>query len=424
MKINFVILVVLILGIQHISAQTVSQETVSLQNAYGWANDHYPLVKDTDLIDEIEKLNLDIIKKDGLPKISLNGVGQLQTENVEFPTGNQTLAAPLETYNVYVHAEYNLYDGGKKSAEKELQKASSAVERNSLKVQKQSIKERVNVLFFAINLTKKQQQIIETSIADLEANLASLQAGYDNGTILESEVSKLKVRLLELETSRIDLRVNLQAYLDMLGHLTGKTLSQNVQFIVAETSLGSTNLDITRPEQDLFQSQQSLIAAQEASIATSLQPKISLFAQGGVGNPNPVNFSDFNTSPYALGGIKLQWNFLDFGKSKKQKQVLKVQQQQIAIDQEIFLFDVTSEAKEVVQNMAALKEKIINDAKIVALQKEILQQSRAQLTNGVINSSEYITQTNALIASEQNLEFNKIKLQQEKVAYLMLLGKL
>lgn len=423
-KKKHILKVIILLSVFMSSAQDGNLKSITLKEAYEFAQQNYPLIKDAVLIDAIEKVNLEVIKKSGLPKISMNGVAQLQSESIELNLGSTAIEGPLETYNAYLSADYDLYDGGKKRAESDIQRATSLVDRNAFKVQMRATKDRVNVLLFAISLSRKQKSIIDTSIDDLQSNIRTLEAGYINGSVLESEVSKLKVRKLELVSDLIKLQGDINAYIAMLEQLTGKTLSDAIVFEIPVLPADFISDDIDRPEQELFNSQKSLFAAQEASIAASLKPKVSLFAQGGIGNPNPLNFSDFNDSPYALGGLKLSWNFFDFGKSKKQKELLKVQQQQIEVDKEIFLFDVQSEAKDYIKKMEALKAQIVNDEAIVVLQKDILRQSKVQLDNGVINSSEYVTQINATLSAEQNLEFNRIKLQQYSIEYLTLIGKL
>ncbi|MEO1011553.1 MAG: TolC family protein [Bacteroidota bacterium] len=419
-----IILCLQALGIYTLQSQEVVSGTLLLEQAYQMAKEHYPLIKDANLIDDIEKVNLEAIKKKGLPQVSLNGTAQAQTENIEFPIGDELLQAPLETWNTFLGIDYDIYDGGAKKAQKKIEMASAQVQRKSLEVQLRSLKDRVNTLLFAISLSRKQKDILETSKNDLETNIATLEAGFENGTVLESEVSKLKVRRLELVSNIIAIEGDTSTYFNLLEQLTGKTLSRDVQFVLPAYPTIENTYTVNRPEQDLFNDQKSLFAAREASIAASTLPKISFFAQGGVGNPNPVNFADFSTSPYALGGVRLKWNFLDFGKGKKEKQSLRLQQKQVEVDRELFLFDIESNAKEYREKMEALEAQIQNDETIVTLQKDILEQSKVQLDNGVINSSDYVTQINTSINAEQELEFNKIQLQQLNINYLTLIGKL
>ena len=60
--------------------------------------------------------------------------------------------------------------------------------------------------------------------------------------------------------------------------------------------------EIDRPEQELFQLQRNLILAQSDLITAARKPKLSAFAQAGIGYPNPLNLLDNNPAPYGLIG--------------------------------------------------------------------------------------------------------------------------
>ena len=401
----------------------ITPSTIALEELYKAAHSNYPLVKDAGLIDKIEAVGLAVISKNALPKISLEGRGQVQSENIELNFGTTAIQAPLETWNTALNVDYDLYDGGTTKAQKKIETASASVNRNSLEVQLRTLKDQVNTLLFAILLSRKQQLIFENSKEDLESNIGTMQAAYENGTALESEVAKLKVRQLELVSDIVSIHRDMATYFLLLEQLTGKTFPRDVQFEVPGLFTPDTRT-VDRPENQLFDSQKSFYAAQEASIAASTLPKISLFAQGGIGNPNPLNFSDLNTTTYALGGVKLNWNFIDFGKGKKERQRLQLQQEQIEVDRELFLFDIESKSREYQERIKATQQQISNNSGIVDLQRNILAQTKVQLDNGVINATDYVTQLNATLNSEQELEFNKTQLQQLQIEYLTLLGQL
>ena len=405
-------------------AQQAPVEQARLEEVYQWTVTNYPLIHDLTVINTLEKISLEVISKDGLPRISVNGTGQLQTENIAFPSGGGLLEAPLETWNSSLNIEYDLFDGGKRGARKNIEIASAEVERRSLEVQLRYLKPRVNNLIFAISLARKQEEILKNTESDLSARLSAVQSGFQNGTNLESDVFKLKVRLLELQSDLIETRSRLKSYTDLLEPLTGKDFSATCEFVLPRTAADLQTAAPDRPEQELFENQKELLEVQKGLVSANNLPKITVFAQGGVGNPNPVNFADFTTSAYALGGIKLSWNPFDFGKSKKEKQRLTLQQEQVENDLAVFLFDVESNLKEYRATMEELNQKITNDAMVIDLQKEILKQSQVQLDNGVIRASEYITQINTTLTAEQQLELNTVRLNQTIIDYLTEIGQL
>ena len=403
-------------------------QTLNLKDAYNLAEANYPLITDQKLIEEIYLINLEVINKERLPYITHNVEGQIQSDNVTIDGGDPSsplnVELPLETFKAYVDMNFDIYNGGLVSAKKKVEEVNRKVSQQHLKVSLRTLKDRINDLFFAIQLAKQQKKLLRTSIDDIETNIKTQQTNYVNGTVLESEVSKLRVRKLELQSDDVRLDGDIQAYYSVLGKLIGVPLSPTIPLVLPGFSTQELNSSITRPEQQLYEYQKELLTAQEDIIRSSRRPKISLFAQGGVGNPNPLNFADTETATYGLGGVRVQWNILDWGKGKKEREKLKVQIQQTEIDKQTFEFDIASRRDEFTKKIEALFQQLENDQNIVELQKEILKQSSVQLNNGVINSNDYLLQVNAELSARQELELHKVQLQQLQIEYLTLFGKL
>ncbi|WP_299213353.1 TolC family protein [uncultured Aquimarina sp.] len=420
-KIKIVLLIVLHISIGS-KAQTIDK--LQLETAYVLAEEHYPLIADKALLDEISKINLQIINRERLPYITHNAEGQIQSENVSLNTGTSNVELPLETFKAFVDMNFDLYNGGLVKAKKEIEKSLLKVNQQNLKVTLRTLQNRVNNLFFTIKLSKQQKELLKTSIDDIESNIRTLQVQYDNGVVLESELSKLKVRQLELQSDTFRLDGDIKAYFAVLQELLGISLSVDTELILPPLNNEMIDGNISRPEQLLYDYQKELLTAQEATIKAGRKPKISLFAQGGIGNPNPLNFTDTETANYALGGIRLQWNLIDWGKGKKERQKLKVEIEQTKVDKETFEFDIASREEEYRQRINALQTQLKNDEQIVTLQQYILKQTETQLNNGIINSNDYITQVNAELSAKQQLELHKVELQQLQIEYLTVFGKL
>ena len=414
----------LLMGLIPIAAQ--DNPELSLEAAYEQAERHYPLLENGALLQSISELNLALLNKEKLPTLSLNGVGQLQTENVHIgePGSPINIAAPLETYKAYLEANFKLYDGGLVNAKKKMEEASVKVNQQGLKVSLRYLKDRINSLFFVIKLSREQQALLTTSINDITTNISYIQAGFDNGTVLESELSKLKVRKLELESEHIKLKGDIKAYFSVLNTLLGTAYPDSINLDLPETTLLGPDLEVSRPEQLLYQYQKEALMAQEKGIDATRSPKLSVFAQGGAGYPNPLNFSDISNSTYALGGVRLNWNVFDWGRAKQERQKIGIQTAQIDVDQKTFEFDIQSRAHEYTEKIAALYAQIDNDLQITALQKNILAQTKIQLQEGVINANDYLLQVNAELSARQKLQLHQVQLEQQQIEYLTLFGKL
>ncbi|MDO5970141.1 TolC family protein [Flavivirga aquimarina] len=399
---------------------------ITLKEAYVKVEANYPLLLNKGLLNEASKTNIDIIKKGKLPTISLNGTGQLQSENLNFGMagGPVNIDLPLESYKGHVDVNYNIYDGGLTKARQHIEVASLEVHQQELNVSLRNLKDRVNALFFVIKLSRQHQSLLHTSIHDISTNIESLQVGFDNGTVLESELSKLKVRKLELESEDGRLTGDIKAYLGVLNTLLGTNLSEDTILQIPEMVLMDNLPNISRPEQVYYDSKKKLLQAQGKTINANRKPKVSLFAQGGVGYPNPVNFSDVSNATYALGGVRLNWNILDWGKAKKEREKIDIQVKQVQVNKETFEFNIVSQQKEYQEKIVALEEQVKKDNQIAALQKDILAQIQVQLQEGVIKANDYLIQINAELSARQQLKLHQIQIQQLQVNYLTLFGKL
>lgn len=427
-KIYFTVVSVGVLLLQAYPGVTQEIGKLELEEAYALAEENYPLLKNSALIESIYERNIDLLKQERRPQVNLLANGQYQSENVSIGADNPespiSVDAPNETFRIYGEVNLDLYDGGLNKAKRKIEAASLAVNDQSLKVQLRNLKDRVNQLIFAIKLSRQQHDLIKISIQDIETSIDVRQVGYENGTVLESEVSKLKVRKLELESEALKLQADSKAYLDVLNHLIGKRLTDSVEFVLPNLANISSHIEVNRPELTLYDFQQELLSAQGGTIAASRKPTISLYAQNGIGYPNPLNFSDISTSWYALAGVNFRWRIFDWGKSKNQYQELELQSLKTQNEREAFEFDIQSKDDEYRIKIEALQSQIINDQRIVSYQNDITEQIKFQLQQGVINTNDYLTQVNAELSARQELELHRVQLQQLQVEYLTHFGKL
>ncbi|MEH0154556.1 TolC family protein [Limibacter armeniacum] len=408
-----------------IQPKLFAQETLALEDAYALVENNYPLAGQRQLNTQLSEINQQLLDKERFPVVRAKAEGTLQSDNIslagDLPFG---LDLPLESYKAYLDINYSLYDGGIVKAQRELEEAQLNVTQQNLEVRLRTLKDRVNQLFFAIQLSRQQQQLLSTSINDIETNMATMKAGLANGVVLESEVAKLQVRKLELQSDSVKLLGDVKAYFSVLERLTGKSLSTTTELKLPNMTLSELDTAITRPEQQLYQFQQELIRAKEATISADKRPKLMLFAQGGIGYPNPLNFPDISNSLYALGGLRLDWKLIDWGKANREREKLQVQVLESEADRKTFEFDITSQQREYMEKVVALRVQLENDQQIVTLQQQILEQTEVQLQEGVINSNDYLIQVNAELAAKQKLELHKVQLQQLQITYLTLIGKL
>jgi len=152
-------------------------------------------------------------------------------------------------------------------------------------------------------------------------------------------------------------------------------------------------------------------------------PRLSAFGQAGYGRPGydmlKNKFDDFYTI-----GARLSWNFWDWNQTKKEKEILTLQSSIITTQKETFDKHIRIDLENKVSGIRKAEGMILRDEAIIELREKITASSSAQLENGVITSTEYITALNAESKAKLDLEVHKIELVKAKLDYQTTLGNL
>ena len=115
----------------------------------------------------------------------------------------------------------------------------------------------------------------------------------------------------------ISIKSDRAALFSMLSEWIGKELSEQTVFIIPESPDTIEPMRINRPEFGLFESQHNLLEAQYGISNINRTPKIWAFAQGGIGQPNPMNFFEVDPQGYYILGIQLNWDIYDWGNTSR-----------------------------------------------------------------------------------------------------------
>lgn len=402
-------------------------DRLSLIEAHDLAQSYSPLSKNKVLIPQSSALRLRSVQQSRLPTIQLKADGRIQSETISFPEDAGlpiSLDLPLYSFQTYAQAQYLIYDGGINQAQQQLEQVQLEVDKQSLEVDLNGIKEQVNQLFLGILFARKRSEILKLTLTDLGLRKEAMQAAVENGTLLESEVDQLLVRELELTAEIEKVENETRSLFAVLGALIGQEIPEDLELETPDMEDFSLALPVTRPEQVLLDRQKQALAASESMIQASRRPKLSAFANGGVGYPNPLNLLANEVAPYAIGGINFSWNLVDWGKANRDRQLIEIQSQMIDNRKEAFEFGLTAMEGKYREDILGLENHITRDQEIVALQEKILSQLSTQLENGVITTNEYLIQSNAALQARQQLELHQVQLLQTKVNYLTQQGAL
>lgn len=419
------ILVTLLLLVSSLH-ELYGQQKISLDECYQWAETYYPLTKQKGLNEAYTRVQLDIIEADKKPKISWNAQASLQSEalKINFPIpGINPIELPIYKVQTTLDAGYLLYDGGLAKAKQAVEQAGLAAKNQAIDVELYQIKDRIDQYFWGLAMLGVQDSILWNAGKTLDSKLKTLEAAVEFGVVLPSQVKKLQVEKLKLETQREALAGKRKSLLSLLSEATGQSLQEPVELVLPELVSEVLTTSLDRPEQALFDFQKQQILSNTTLLDAKKKPKVSAFIQAGLGYPNPLNFFDDTVSPFAIGGVRFAWDILDWGATDKQKQALQIQAQLVDNKRETFEFNLKTLRGKYVEEVTSLENQLLKDKAIVTLQEDILDDYSSQLDNGVITATDYTTQLNEGIQARWQLEVHRLQIQQLKSEYLTKMGR-
>ena len=412
----------------------IAQETITLEDCYRLAREHYPTVKKLDLVAKTEGYTLANANRAYLPQVSILGQATYQSEvtdlsksvvgvlplppNVSLPTIDK------EQYKVVGEVSQLLYGGGAIRSQKAVAKAQNAVQAQAVETQLYILKQRVSNLYFGVLLIDAQLSQNRLNIETLESQLKKAEVALKNGTTLPSNVDELKAEILRVTMQNTEYQASQATYLQILSTFIGKELTSTSNLVqpTPQSQSQSVSTDIFRPELKGFQLQESLLKAQEKQLNSECIPKFSAFFQGGYGRPT-LNMLSNQADFYYITGLRLQWNLSPLYNFSSKRHILRLNRESLTADRQAFLLNTKLELTQQSQQLKKLQKLIEQDETSVTLRQSVAKAAEVQLDNGVITTHEYLQKVNAWHLAQQTLSLHKIQLLQAQEQQQLIIGK-
>lgn len=401
------------------SASVFAQMT--LETCQELAREHYPEVKQYDLIRLTEQYDLSNAARAWLPQLSLSAQATWQNEVPEFPealsgmlsrAGVTIPGLKKDQYKVGLELNQTIWDGGKSNADKRLARTEAAEQRAMTDVDLYTLKKRVNELYFGILLLEEKLSQTYRTIALLESNLDKMRSLVTNGTALASDADAVEAELLTVRQQATQIEASRTSYRKMLELFIGEPLQGNLLRPEFE-EMATTEL--TRPELALFDARKKTLSAREALIKSSTRPKFGFFAQGYYGYPSMDYFASMMSNEWRwnlLTGIRMSWNFGAYYTKKNSLNKLRTAQQSIDLQRDVFRFETDLQISQETGDIARLRKTIANDARIVALRQSVREAAESKLRNGIIDTNDLlqkITDEAAALSAQSVHEIELLK---------------
>ncbi len=374
-----------------LEAQT---NTLTIETCYKLARENYPLIKKKDLITRTGRYSLENAAKLYLPQVSVYGQASYQSQTIDFadvlpgPLGNSLPVLSKDQYKIQADISEQIYDGGNTRYQKALIRTDEQINQESIEVSLNTLKDRVNQVYFSILLLAEQLKQNEIRKADLQSALDKASAAYQNGTGLRSNADELKAELLNAAMTDIEFRSGQKAYLDMLSQLIGQPVDTTTDLIQPEAP--AIVSDINRPELMLYDLKKKSFDTREKQLKSDYLPRLSAFVEGAYGRPT-LNFIENQFGAWWIGGLRLNWNLGSLYTLKNNRSMLNISRQDQDIDKETFLFNTRLTLSQQNGDIRKYSELMQKDDNIISLRVSVAESAKAQLENGVITVHEYIS---------------------------------
>lgn len=400
-----------------------AQQVLTLEECYGLAERNYPLARQTDLLEDRSKSEVNIINKEKLPQLNLNAQATYQSDVIQFPIQmpGVTVEPPNnDQYRASLDVNQLIYHGGSIEANTNLKKAELQTQQQQLVVNLYSLRTIINQNYFSVLLFQEQAKQQISKKEQLQARLNEIDSGVKYGAVLPSTSQLLQAEILKLEQQLSETEHNRKSALDKLASLLSKNLDSETILAKPEILITTDNVS-HRPELKLFEMQQNQLQTSKEVISKTNYPRLSGFAQAGFGNPG-LNMLDNSFQDFYMAGLKLNWNILDWGKAKERKQAVDISQEIVSTEKETFVLNNNIQLDEAKNNINKYEEMLQKDTEIINLRQQVLEATTSQFQNGAIRSSEYITELNNLYEAKITKELHSTQLSLAKANYKVIKG--
>lgn len=400
----------------------LSASAQSLDECRRLAREHYPEIRQYDLITQTEQYNLSNAAKAWIPQVTFSGQATYQSSAPTYPEAFSALmqangiymtGVQKDQYKVAVDVSQHIWDGGKSKADRALAQAEAEEQRRQTDVSLYDLQSRVDNIYFGILLLDERNAQTEALIALLESNLARMRTYHKNGTAMQTDVDILEAELLTARQTLGQVQSSRSSYRRMLEIFIGQALtSPQLERPVLKEPVSRTS---ARPELALFDAQTNKLEARRKAIHASLMPQFSAFAQGYYGYPGLDMFKSMMSTNWTLNGLvglRMSWNIGAFYTKKNNLEKINLAQQQIAVGRDIFLFNTEMQTTQEDGEIVRLRKALEDDSRIVELRQKVRKAAESQLANGVIDTTDLLRKITDETTASLNRSTHEIELLQ------------
>ncbi len=221
MKKIFLIITIMFFTV-NIYSQQSNSDSLTIDKAVSLTLQNYPLIRQAKENVDVYNAKLDVQGSSYYPDVSAvaiyNRIGPVPS--FDLPQGAFQLY-PENNYDAHIEVKHNLYDFGRRNAEKQLLESYKTSAIDNVQMVKTNLAFATIRTYYSILFLDKSIAVIDTNIATLNQHINITKKKIESGTATDYDLLSTKVRLTDYKGKRIDLQNELQKQKINLEHLTG-----------------------------------------------------------------------------------------------------------------------------------------------------------------------------------------------------------
>ena len=412
---------IILLSIFLISFISNAQRTLTLGECYNLVEKNYPLAKQVGLLEQKSTSEIEAINRGKLPKVDLNAQATYQSEVIGLPMALPGIEpANKDQYRATLDVNQLIYNGGIIEANAKLKQAQTKTQQQQVTLNLYGLKNRINQYFFSILVLQQKKDLLLSKDELLSSKIKEVKVGVKYGAILPTSELVLEAERFKIKQQLTEIKFENNKMLENLAQLTFSTIDEKTILLPPPFLLNMGNG--LRPEIAFYDLQNEQIESSKNVLAKSNLPKVFAFGQAGYGNPG-LNMLDNSFQPFYIVGLKTSWNVFDWGKMKKEKQTLDIAQKMVLTEKETFELNNKIEQQQFDNEIRKMQQLLESDLDIIEIHEKIVKSSDAQMKNGVITTSEYLTELTKLFEAKNSLAQHEVGLSLAQSNYQISLGK-
>lgn len=379
---------------------------ISLLECHDAARANYPVIKQYELIRQTREYDLKNASMAQIPQVSLSAQATYQTAVTTVPIPSVDIKTmSKDQYKVVAEVSQSIWDGGVTASQKKIITATADVDNKSIDVDLYALNERVDNLFFGILMLDEQLVLNTLFDQELQRNYRNVESYISGGIANSADLDAVQVEILNNRQQRVAIRASREAYVKMLSEMVGFTIDG----ISKPERPSISDNEIKRPELSLFESQKERIDLQRTTITARTTPKFGAFVQGAYGNPG-LDMLKAGFTLYAIGGVKLSWNFGGYYTRKGDLAKLELQRSSVDIQRESFLYNTNLLLIQTQGEVRRIEEQMRDDDEIIRLRNNIKKSAQAKVEQGTLTVNDMLREVTAENSAIRNRALHGVEL--------------